>query len=276
MGNLSLAARRPWRFLLGLVLTPVLVGCSGPAGPGPTPKEDVPLRVMTYNIHHGADAADRMNLDRIAEVIRREDPDIVLLQEVDRGVERSGRRDLLRELATLTGLEHAAFGKNIDHQGGDYGNGILSRYPIRREVNTWLDRVTPGERRGVLQTLIDVRGRQVAVLSTHLDASNAAERLLSTGQLVEKILPLYAEYPLVIGGDFNEVPEGAIYPRYSAVLSDAWRTGDGPGHTVPVNIPRRRIDFIFHDRRFAAVAARVPHSDASDHLPVVADLRLID
>ena len=162
--------------LVAALAVALQAACSAPFAAGPGPQGDIVLRVMTYNIHHGAGPDDRMDLEKIAAVIRREDPDVVLLQEVDRGVERSGRRDLLRELATLTGLEHTAFGKNIDHQGGDYGNGLLSRYPIRREVNSWLERAAPGERRGVLQAIVEVRGREIAVLGTHLDASDAAER----------------------------------------------------------------------------------------------------
>ena len=253
-----------------------LTGCSAPSGAPPGPRGDRSLRVMTYNIHHGAGADDRVELERIAAVIRRESPDVVLLQEVDRGVERSGRRDLLLELSSLTGLEHTAFGKNIDHQGGDYGNGILSRYPIRREVNSWLERATPGERRGVLQAILEVRGREIAVLATHLDASNAAERESSARQIEERILPPYSHYPLVLGGDLNEGPDGAVHRRLAARLTDAWGAGEGPGYTIPVDAPTRRIDYLFHDGRLRAVAARVLRSDASDHLPLVADVRLVD
>ncbi|MBW3628466.1 MAG: endonuclease/exonuclease/phosphatase family protein [Gemmatimonadetes bacterium] len=262
-------------FFGAALLTLLLLGCSV-HGLRPSPRGGALLRVMTYNIHHGAGVDERVDLERIAAVIRRENPDIVLLQEVDRGVERSGKRDLLRELATLTGLEHAAFGKNIDHQGGDYGNGLLSRYPIRREVNTWMERTTPGERRGVLQAIVDVRGREIAVLGTHLDASNGAERGSSARQIEQKLLPSYSKYPLILGGDLNEAPDGAVYRRLSALLADSWSAGEGPGHTIPVDAPNRRIDYIFHDRRFAAVAARVLRTDASDHLPLVADLRLVD
>jgi endonuclease/exonuclease/phosphatase family metal-dependent hydrolase len=259
-----------------LALIVFLIGCSAPAGPKPRPTPSATFRVMTYNIHHGAGADDRLDLDRVAEVIRRERPDIVALQEVDRGVTRSGRRDLLQELARLTGFEYAAFGKNIDHQGGDYGNGILSRYPILREVNTPLDQVEPGERRGVLQAVVDIRGREVAVLVTHFDVRNAEERLLSARQVEEKLLPDYDGYPLLFAGDFNDVPDGAVYQRLTTRLSDAWKAGDGPGYTIPVDAPSRRIDYVFHSPHLTPVAAHVPRSDASDHLPLVVDLRFAD
>src|SRR5687768_2521432 len=89
-------------------------GCAS-AGTG----ERAPLRVMSYNIHAGKDAAQVHNLERVAELIRSAGADIVLLQEVDRGTERAARQDHLAELARLTGM-HSGFGKSLDYQGGLY------------------------------------------------------------------------------------------------------------------------------------------------------------
>src|SRR3954447_16208752 len=67
-------------------------------------REAVTFRAMTYNIHHGEGLDRKIDLVRIAELIKRERADIVALQEVDKGVERTGRRDLPQELASLTGM----------------------------------------------------------------------------------------------------------------------------------------------------------------------------
>ena len=53
------------------------------------------LRVMSYNVHVGIGMDKRLDLRRVAEVIRRERPDLVGLQEIDRGTERTGRVDLV-------------------------------------------------------------------------------------------------------------------------------------------------------------------------------------
>ena len=82
---------------------------------------------------------------------------------MDRGVERSGRRDLLKEIADLAGMRFV-FGKNIDHQGGDYGNALLTSRPIVSEGNRLLPNTDGGEQRGVLQVVLDVDGTQVLVL----------------------------------------------------------------------------------------------------------------
>src|SRR5947208_259558 len=71
------------------------------------------LRVMTYNIHVGVGMDKKLDLQRIAEVINRERPDLVGLQEVDRGVKRTEGKDEIAELAALTRMQYA-FAPNLD------------------------------------------------------------------------------------------------------------------------------------------------------------------
>src|ERR1041385_5487475 len=87
------------------------------------------LRVMTYNIHVGVGMDKKLDLARIADVINRQHPDLVGLQEVDRGVQRTQRIDEIAELAKLTKMEYA-FAFNLRYQGGQYGVAILSRHRI--------------------------------------------------------------------------------------------------------------------------------------------------
>src|SRR5947209_8634714 len=84
------------------------------------------LRVMTYNIHVGVGMDKKLDVQRIAEVINQEKPDLVGLQEVDRGVKRTEGKDEIAELANLTRMDYA-FAHNLDYQGGQYGVAILSR-----------------------------------------------------------------------------------------------------------------------------------------------------
>ena len=97
--------------------------------------EPLTLRVMTFNIHHGEGIDGRLDLERIARVITDARADLVGLQEVDRGVERTQRRDIPTELARLTGLA-VRFESNLPHQGGEYGNAVLSRFPVKTSRNT--------------------------------------------------------------------------------------------------------------------------------------------
>src|SRR6266550_6659404 len=87
------------------------------------------LRVMTYNIHVGVGMDKKLDLKRIADVINDQHPDLVGLQEVDRGVKRTQGIDEIAELARLTRMQFV-FAHNLDYQGGQYGVAILSRFPI--------------------------------------------------------------------------------------------------------------------------------------------------
>src|SRR5690242_20659699 len=108
------------------------------------------IRVMTYNIHVGVGMDKKLDLPRIAGVITKEHPDLVGLEEVDRGVERTGRIDEIAELAKLTKMDYA-FAFNLKYQGGQYGVAILSRYPIRATDHRLYKNTREAERRGFIR-----------------------------------------------------------------------------------------------------------------------------
>jgi len=92
-----------------------------------TTNEPVRFRVMSYNIHHGKDLTARWTRTH-CRVGQKEAADICGLQEVDKGVERTKRRDLPAELAALTGMT-CIFSNNYNFQGGEYGNAVLTPVP---------------------------------------------------------------------------------------------------------------------------------------------------
>lgn len=236
----------------------------------------VTLRVMSYNIHHAEGLDAKLDVERIARVITDAAPDIVGLQEVDRGTERIQKRDLPAELARLTGMT-VHFEKNIPHQGGEYGNAVLSKFPIKRAKNTHLKSFANGEQRGVQQLVLDVRGREVLFMNTHLDARrDPAEREHSATEL-RAIVAAAGSVPVILVGDFNAVPSAPSVMAVAAVLTDTWSAlyPDQPGYTIPVRTPARRIDYIWiTPASVVPLKMWVPVSEASDHLPIIADLQL--
>lgn len=262
---------------------PLLAGGACGSVP-PSAPEPVAPRVLVYNIHAGRDAAAVDNLSRVAALIRDTGADLVLLQEVDRGTERSGRVDQVAVLADRTGL-HFAFGGTLRYQGGDYGIALLSRWPIRADTLLRLP-VDPAQQRaggsyeprGALHARIETPAGVLHVLNTHLDPSAhdryrrqevaallaAADRLRAAGE------------PVLIGGDFNATPESAVVEAVrTAGWTDAWaRCGSGDEFTFPANLPGKRIDYLFLPTTVTCSAATVPATEASDHRPVLVSLHL--
>ena len=259
------------KVLFFFALAVVLAGSSIATPPG----AKRPIRVMTYNIHHGEGADGKIDLNRIAEVILSHKADIVALQEVDRDVERTGRRDLIAELATLTGMNYA-FGKNIDYQGGDYGNAVLSRFRIIEQQNRRYKMVRPGEQRGLLQVVLQVEGKKLVVLNTHLDYRPDDTDRLSNLEEIKQILGQYKRIPVILCGDFNDTPDSRTHLKTEESFVDGWRHSDrNEGYSYPSAQPQKRIDHIFLDKGKALIPVKawVAKSNASDHLPVVLEFR---
>ena len=232
------------------------------------------FRVMTYNIHHGVGTDGKLDLERVAALIKTQRVDIVALQEVDRGTTRTGRKDLPAELAKLTGMQ-VCFAKNISYQGGEYGNAILSRFPILEKTNVHYQMLKPHEQRGVLQCVVDVHGRKLLFMSTHLDYHNDdAERALDV-KTIKAAVEVNPNMAVIVGGDFNEGPGSRTYNRLSEFLIDTWKVvGKGAGNTFSSSGPLSRIDFIWHSKPLRPLSASVPKTTASDHLPIVAEFEL--
>ena len=263
-------ARAALRRLPLLALAACAAACATPADVAP-----LHVRLATWNVHHGAGLDGRVDLDHIAAELLAAAPDVVCLQEIDVGVPRSGRLDLPRELAQRLGM-HAAFGKNIDYQGGDYGNAILSRWPISWQHNLHYRMLREGEQRGLLMVGLDTGRGTIAIGCTHLDyRPDPSERL----QNAVEILAAVRERQLcAVAGDFNDRPGSAVHGQLCAELRDCWQAlpDVDAGATYPADAPDRRIDWVLAaPARTSATAGRVPPTTSSDHRAVVVDLAVV-
>ena len=231
------------------------------------------LRVMTYNIHVGVGMDKKLDLQRIADVINRERPDLVGLQEVDRGVRRTEGKDEIVELAALTRMEYA-FAPNLDFQGGKYGVAILSRFPIKKTTHQMFENKRESERRGMLQVEVEVDRKTLTFVTTHLDYQFEDGRLFETEQLLKFLTDVQA--PLIVVADLNDVPTGSAYQLMRTKFDDAWVTSraKGDGFSYPADKPVKRIDHIFYSKGVRAKKAWDVETLASDHIPVVAEVEL--
>jgi endonuclease/exonuclease/phosphatase family metal-dependent hydrolase len=233
------------------------------------------IRVMTYNIHVGVGMDKKLDLQRIASVINAQHPDLVGLQEVDRGVERTQRIDEIAELARMTKMDYA-FAFNLRYQGGQYGVAILSRSPIMAIDHRLYQNRREAERRGFIRVEVRFHGRTLNFVTTHLDYQYEDGRVFETEQLLKALKDVNG--PLIVVGDFNDIPAGGAYKLMRNQFNDAWiesRIND-PGYSYPSDKPAKRIDYILFRQsdRVRSKKAWTVNTLASDHVPVVADLEI--
>ncbi len=240
----------------------------------PLPTADTSLRCLTYNIHHAEGVDGKLDLERIASVIRQSNADLVALQEVDQSVQRTGNVDQPDELARLTGM-HVVFGGNIPLQGGHYGNAVLSRFPIVQQQNIPLPNLNQGEQRGVLDLVVSTPQGHLRILATHLDhRPNHQERIASIGKIAE-LVSQSPELPTLLLGDLNATWD-------SPPMQDA-RSIWHPSHdrelpTIPAAEPNRQIDYVLFqpaDRFRVKTCDVIAEAVASDHRPLVAEIELL-
>ncbi|MGY1746646.1 endonuclease/exonuclease/phosphatase family protein [Blastococcus sp. SYSU D00695] len=257
--------------------------------PAPGPDQPpIPVRLVTFNTHHGVGTDDRHDLARLATVLAAADADLICLQEVDR---RFGPRseDVDQALLLSRALDmQLAWGPAIDEprtadgERRQYGNALLSRLPVL--VSDVHPLPGTGEPRSALQTMVELDGGALWVTATHLMTTSAAERAEQVAALAG--LHTGAMETGVLVGDFNAAPDFPELAPLRERFTDAWdlasatedRAGwrfwhSGQGLTHPAGAPRRRIDQVWVSGGIGVASAQVLDGEgASDHLPVVVDL----
>lgn len=232
------------------------------------------VKVLAYNIHHANPPSipDSIDLPAIAKVIKNSGADLVALQEVDVYTERSGPElHQAKILAEMTGMYYY-FEKSISFQGGEYGNAILSRFPIDEKEKLQLSSAENTEPRSMLVVQVTLpEGEKLKFASTHLDFSsntNAANQAKDITAYFEK-----ETLPVILAGDFNAVIGSEAINQLDRHFTRTCQQDCPP--TIPVINPKKAIDFIFYrpENEIAVEDHRViPETYASDHLPVGATL----
>jgi endonuclease/exonuclease/phosphatase family metal-dependent hydrolase len=226
-----------------------------------------PLAIATWNVHGGVGRDRRYHPARIAQVVGETRADIVALQEVG---SRASAENLLAVLVRETGF-HAVDGWTCKQNGCDFGNAVLSRYPIAE--STRLDLTLPGfEPRGAVDVVIAVPGGPLRVIATHLglrpsERRDQVKRLLAA---LEREKPL----PTVLTGDVNE---WYLWGRPLRWLHRHFKRTPAPP-TFPAWRPVFALDRLWTEPSRLLAELRVHATPlarmASDHLPLVARLAL--
>ncbi|HLT71267.1 MAG TPA: endonuclease/exonuclease/phosphatase family protein [Cyclobacteriaceae bacterium] len=230
------------------------------------------LRVLTYNIYHGEAADGSVDMDLLASIINEVKPDLVALQEVDKNTQRTGGIDITEELARRTGLK-GYFVKHRDFQGGEYGNAILSRFPV-----TDIDAIegyhsTPSIITFAFATVEVASGEELIFGCAHL-TTRSEDRKEQARQLMKYYVETKNRAPMVLTGDLNAEPH---HEELKLLLTEFAEADTTLGSTYPSrSTPVKKIDYILYPRTPAWTvkeARTICREDASDHCAVFAVLQ---
>lgn len=228
------------------------------------------LRVLCWNIHHGVGTDGKLDLQRIAAVIRKARPDLVALQEVDQTTRRTGKVDQTAELARLTGLT-GIFGKAMNFGGGAYGQAILSKHPVlSSKVHTLPGE---GEPRIAFESTVSIKGFKLKFISSHLDVSPSPR--LAQAKVLAGLFP-EQDMPILMCGDFNDRPDSETLRQFKE-----WTPipKQDPPSTHPAGQPTDEIDHILTLAgepllQIPTSVSILPEPTASDHRPLFVEFTL--
>jgi endonuclease/exonuclease/phosphatase family metal-dependent hydrolase len=243
------------------------------------------LRLMTYNVHRCVGTDRKLDVERVAEVIAAEQPDVVALQELDVGRLRTRSVDQAHRLAELLKMTfHFHPAMTVEEEL--YGDAILTALPERRIKAKGLPlyRRVPGlEPRGALWVEVEFEGQKVQIINTHLGLVPQEQKRQAAALLGPDWMGADEWVaPGIVLGDFNATPYSATYRMLRTALRDAQAptpTWPRPATaTFPSNFPFMRIDHVFLTKGLETRGVRSPYDArarlASDHLPLVVDLEI--
>lgn len=259
---------------LRFIFSVLLMGL-GSASFSQTEEQPPSLKILTYNIYHGETMNHDFNLDRIAKVIKESGADLVALQEVDFKTNRAQGYDLVTELAWRCQMQ-GIFGKAMDYDGGEYGEGILSKYSFLNSQNHALPYSQNHEPRAALEVSMVLKsGDTISFIGTHLDHLKEDTDRIKQAHEINRIFSK-TDYPIIMAGDLNDIPGS----RSIEILESFWTPSypsSSPSATYPSIQADKKIDYIMYapaNRWKVIETSVICDSIASDHCAYLVTLEL--
>lgn len=240
------------------------------APPTAEPSDPRAVRLLTYNIHMGFDARGLPDPEAMARVIEAADADVIALQEVGRGWTVNGGVDLAAWLRWRFPGYRVIYGPM---NGALWGNVILTRLEVSESGSVRFPLRESLFRRGLTWATVATPRGPLLVVATHFAHDSADDRL----EQAEDLLRFWdGRARTAVLGDLNAPPEGPPLLRLrEAGLSDPLvPLGLGDAPTWPAHRPRDRIDYVLTSSDLSATGGLVRPTTASDHLPVIVELRV--
>jgi endonuclease/exonuclease/phosphatase family metal-dependent hydrolase len=234
------------------------------------------VRILTYNIYHGATMKGDFDLNLIANVIKQTNPHLVALQEVDFKTKRAKGLDLASELGARTNMI-SLFGRAMHYSGGEYGEAILSSLSLISSRNNPLPFTGENEPRCALEVVtVLASGDTIAFIGTHLDhTSDEGDRVLQANKINELLSKI--RYPVILAGDLNAEPDS----NPINILEEKWGIEydkNSPAPTYPSTDPAEKIDYVmfYPKNRWKILSSEVICDKiASDHCALLVVLELL-
>jgi len=233
------------------------------------------VKVLSFNILHGATTKGDFNLDVIAKVIKDADADFVSLQEVDYKTNRAKKFDLATELGYRTKMA-SIFGRAMYYDGGEYGEAVLSKYTFLNSKNVALPYTKGNEPRAALEvTTVLKSGDTISFIGTHLDHLRTDTDRISQATTINRIFSKN-RYPTILSGDLNDVPNSNAI----SILESFWKASykkSNPRLTYPSENPTIKIDYVMfypHNKWKVITRKTLWDTVASDHCGYLVTLEL--
>lgn len=237
---------------------------------------DRTVKVLSFNILHGATTKGDFDLDAIAKVIQDTQPDLVALQEVDFKTRRAKRYDLVTELGWRTKLA-ALFARAMKYDDGEYGEGVLSKYSFLQTRNIPLPYSKGNEPRAALEIITVLpSGDTIAFVGTHLDhLDDDTDRVRQVNE-INRVFSTTL-YPTLLVGDLNAEPGS----RPISILETFWTPSYDQTNiqfTFPSSNPTKKIDYVMYypKSKWRVIKTEVIQDPiASDHCAYLVTLELL-
>ena len=235
------------------------------------------IRVLSFNILHGATTKGDFNLDVIAKVIQDSNPDFVALQEVDFKTNRAKKYDLVTELGWRTKMA-PLYGRAMYYDGGEYGEGVLSKHTFLQTRNVALPFIPGDEPRAALEATTILPSKDtISFIGTHLDHLKTDSNRVMQAEKINGVFKNNA-YPTILAGDLNAEPNS----RPMHILEELWQASykqDTLRYTYPSDEPRKKIDYVMfypQNRWRVLETSIIQDSIASDHCAYLVVLELLE
>ncbi|KAI9437888.1 endonuclease/exonuclease/phosphatase [Russula earlei] len=268
-------------------------------------KEESNLRIVDWNVESFNGLTKNKNTKRlirneVAASILKLQPDVICLQEFNHAYAQGPQADNLALFSSTHPYYY--FSRDYKRDAGGYYSGciIFSRYPI---IDSGKFKYPKAESLIFIDLL---KGNDtIRIYTTHLQSfkfkkddyddiekiKEQDEALSASRNIFKKMIPAFKRrgtqadivktmtsknrFPSVICGDFNDVPNSYTYFRIKGDRQDAFLKKDfGIGRTFIDIAPTLRIDYILPDNKFEVSQFDMVDEDLSDHIMLVADLRL--